>query len=244
MASSFGRRACRLNVPFPNRHNPLLHPRGIARRGTPTYKDSVMKTTPLSILLSCAGLTLWFGMFPGLAGCGSNGEEPHGARSASGQAASSRGGKTMTLLITSAAFTQGHPIPKKYTGEGVDVSPPLSWSGLPEGTKELALICDDPDAPTPEPWVHWVIYKISADVKGLPEGVPRKFAAEGAARRAARQELLARQRCDRLPRAAAAARPRRTSLLLQALRAGRLLDRGAGFGQEGRLGEDQRSRVG
>ena len=53
----------------------------------------------------------------------------------------------MTLLITSAAFTQGHPIPKKYTGEGVDVSPPLSWSGLPEGTKELALVCDDPDAP-------------------------------------------------------------------------------------------------
>jgi len=80
----------------------------------------------------------------------------------------------MTLQITSSAFTQGHPIPKKYTGEGDDVSPPLSWSGLPEGTKELALICDDPDAPQPEPWVHWVIYQISADVKGLPEGVPRK----------------------------------------------------------------------
>ena len=80
----------------------------------------------------------------------------------------------MTIQITSSAFAQGHPIPKKYTGEGDDVSPPLSWSEIPEGTKELVLICDDPDAPTAEPWVHWVIYKIPADAKGLPEGVPRK----------------------------------------------------------------------
>ena len=79
----------------------------------------------------------------------------------------------MTIQITSSAFTQGQPIPKKYTGEGDDVSPPLTWSNLPEKTKELALICDDPDAPE-WPWVHWVIYKIPADTKGLPEGVPRK----------------------------------------------------------------------
>jgi len=84
------------------------------------------------------------------------------------------GEKKMTLAITSSAFVQGHPIPKKYTGEGADVSPPLAWSGAPEGTKELALICDDPDAPTTEPWVHWVIYKIPAATKGLPEGVARK----------------------------------------------------------------------
>ena len=80
----------------------------------------------------------------------------------------------MTFQLTSPAFQQGHPIPKKYTGEGVDVSPPLFWSGVPEGTKELALICDDPDAPTNEPWVHWVIYGIPADVKELSEGVPRR----------------------------------------------------------------------
>ena len=80
----------------------------------------------------------------------------------------------MTLEITSTAFKQGLPIPKKYTGEGSDVSPPLAWSGLPQGAKELALICDDPDAPTAEPWVHWMIYKIPAEAKGLPEGVPRK----------------------------------------------------------------------
>ena len=73
--------------------------------------------------------------------------------------------------ITSNAFEDGAPIPKKYTGDGVDLSPPLAWSSLPEGTAELALICDDPDAPTPRPWVHWVIYKIPKDQPGLPEGV-------------------------------------------------------------------------
>jgi Raf kinase inhibitor-like YbhB/YbcL family protein len=85
-----------------------------------------------------------------------------------------KGEKKMTIQLTSTTFTQGHPIPKKHTGEGDDVSPPLVWSNLPEKTKELALICDDPDAPTSEPWVHWVIYKIPAGAKGLPEGVSRK----------------------------------------------------------------------
>jgi Raf kinase inhibitor-like YbhB/YbcL family protein len=114
-----------------------------------------MRKMPLSILSSQAKLTLWLAMLIGMVGC-------------------SQGGEKMTIQIVSTAFTQGHPIPKKYTGEGADISPPLSWSGLPAGTKELALVCDDPDAPTDEPWVHWVIYKIPADVKGLPEGVPRK----------------------------------------------------------------------
>ena len=80
----------------------------------------------------------------------------------------------MTIQLTSTAFTQGHPIPKKHSGESDDVSPPLAWSNLPEKTKELALICDDPDARGSEPWVHWVIYKIPAGAKGLPEGIPRK----------------------------------------------------------------------
>jgi Raf kinase inhibitor-like YbhB/YbcL family protein len=77
----------------------------------------------------------------------------------------------MTIRVTSTAFEHGQPIPRKYTGEGSDVSPPIAWSGLPEGTKELVLICDDPDAPGAEPWVHWVIYKIPADVEGLAEGI-------------------------------------------------------------------------
>jgi Raf kinase inhibitor-like YbhB/YbcL family protein len=77
----------------------------------------------------------------------------------------------MAIELTSTAFEHGQPIPPKYTGEGADVSPPISWSGLPEGTQELALICDDPDAPTAEPWVHWLIYKIPATLTGLPEGI-------------------------------------------------------------------------
>ncbi len=80
----------------------------------------------------------------------------------------------MTIEITSTAFAHGQPIPKKYTGEGADVSPPLSWSGLPEGTREVALVCDDPDAPSEQPWVHWVIYKIPPEATNLPEGIPAK----------------------------------------------------------------------
>ncbi|MCS7306079.1 MAG: YbhB/YbcL family Raf kinase inhibitor-like protein [Thermoguttaceae bacterium] len=79
----------------------------------------------------------------------------------------------MAMELSSSAFRAGGPIPRRYTGEGEDVSPPLEWKGVPEGTKEFALICDDPDAPTPEPWVHWVLYKIPATVSNLPEGLPK-----------------------------------------------------------------------
>jgi len=76
----------------------------------------------------------------------------------------------MGIEVSSPAFEPGGSIPRKHTGEGQDVSPALRWSGLPEETKEIALICDDPDAPRTEPWVHWVVYKIPADRTGLPEG--------------------------------------------------------------------------
>lgn len=77
----------------------------------------------------------------------------------------------MAFQIQSSAFDDGQPVPKRHTGDGLDISPPIEWSSLPEGTAELALICDDPDAPTAEPWVHWVIYKIPASLPGLPEKV-------------------------------------------------------------------------
>jgi len=77
----------------------------------------------------------------------------------------------MSITIRSDAFDDGQSIPRRYTEDGDDLSPPLSWSGVPDGTKELALIVDDPDAPRPEPWVHWVAYKIPADVRALPEGI-------------------------------------------------------------------------
>jgi Raf kinase inhibitor-like YbhB/YbcL family protein len=79
-------------------------------------------------------------------------------------------GKYRRIELTSTAFAQGQPIPRKYTGEGANVSPPLSWSALPQGTKELVLICDDPDAPGGT-WVHWVVYKVPAAATGLPEDV-------------------------------------------------------------------------
>ena len=80
----------------------------------------------------------------------------------------------MKLKLTSGAFESGQLIPLKYSGDGEDISPALAWDAAPPGTKELALVCDDPDAPTAEPWVHWVIYGIPADVKSLPAGVPNE----------------------------------------------------------------------
>ena len=76
----------------------------------------------------------------------------------------------MSITITSSAFEQGERIPRRHTGEGEDVSPPLEWNGVPQRTRELALICDDPDAPRPRPWVHWVLYKLSPGTRGLGEG--------------------------------------------------------------------------
>jgi len=80
----------------------------------------------------------------------------------------------MAIQITSESFSSNQPIPVEFTGDGRNASPPLKWSGLPAGTKELALIVEDPDAPTPEPFVHWVMYKIPADVTSVPEGLPQE----------------------------------------------------------------------
>ena len=77
------------------------------------------------------------------------------------------------FTLTSSAFVDGDPIPRRHTGDGLDASPPLAWTGEPEGTQSLALVCDDPDAPTPEPWVHWVIYHLVGNLKGLPAGIRR-----------------------------------------------------------------------
>lgn len=74
------------------------------------------------------------------------------------------------LAISSPAFGWGEPIPKKYTVEGDDVSPPLDIRGIPEGTASLAVICHDPDAPLPEGFTHWVCYAIPPSVTSIPEG--------------------------------------------------------------------------
>lgn len=80
------------------------------------------------------------------------------------------GGK-MDIRVTSSAFEEGGMIPRKYTCDGADISPPLAWTGVPENAKTLALISDDPDAPMGT-WVHWVLFNLPASEKGLPEGVP------------------------------------------------------------------------
>jgi len=81
----------------------------------------------------------------------------------------------MPLKIESSAFVEGAEIPIRHTGEGEDLSPPLAWSGLPRGTKSLALIVDDPDAPDPAAprmvWVHWVLFNIPPSTTSLSEGV-------------------------------------------------------------------------
>jgi Raf kinase inhibitor-like YbhB/YbcL family protein len=78
------------------------------------------------------------------------------------------------LTVTSPAFTNGDALPKDYSADGKNVSPPLSWTGAPPSTREFAVIMDDPDADFAGrgPFVHWVLYKIPGTTKGLPEAVP------------------------------------------------------------------------
>jgi Raf kinase inhibitor-like YbhB/YbcL family protein len=76
------------------------------------------------------------------------------------------------MTIDSPAFGNGQEIPGRYTEDGADASPALAWANVPPGARELALICDDPDAPTDTPWVHWVVCNIPADGDGLREGAP------------------------------------------------------------------------
>ncbi|AHM57968.1 hypothetical protein EAL2_808p04650 (plasmid) [Peptoclostridium acidaminophilum DSM 3953] len=75
------------------------------------------------------------------------------------------------MIIKSSSFEDKGPIPSKYTCDGENISPELSWSGFPEGTKSFALIAEDPDAPAGT-WVHWILYDIPVNVTALPEGVP------------------------------------------------------------------------
>jgi Raf kinase inhibitor-like YbhB/YbcL family protein len=86
-------------------------------------------------------------------------------------AADQKGAAGMEMKITSAAFIDGARIPKKYSCEGQDISPPLNWTGVPQNAKSLALICDDPDAPAGI-WTHWVLWNMPPSTPSLPEGVP------------------------------------------------------------------------
>jgi len=77
----------------------------------------------------------------------------------------------MSWVLTSSAFENDRNIPSLYTCDGKNISPPLSWTKPPDGTAELALVCNDPDAPMGN-WIHWVLYALPADQGSLPPAVP------------------------------------------------------------------------
>ena len=121
----------------------------------------------------------------------------------------------MALSLRSPAFRAGAEIPELFTCEGSDVSPALSWTGVPDEAKSLVLIVDDPDAPDPKApkmtWVHWVLYNLPPTAHGLAQAVS---AARAAGRHARGHERL---EAHRLRRAVPA--DRTPPLFLQALRA-------------------------
>ena len=78
------------------------------------------------------------------------------------------------FTIQSPAFGHQQLIPRQYTGDGKNISPPLVWSNLPTGTESLVLICEDPDAPSSKPWIHWIMYKIPATANGLRENIAKR----------------------------------------------------------------------
>jgi Raf kinase inhibitor-like YbhB/YbcL family protein len=86
----------------------------------------------------------------------------------------------MSFRLTTSAF-RGSAVPKKFTCDGSDVSPALTWTDPPKGTEALALVMDDPDAPGGT-WVHWVIYDLPAETRELREGVPKDRELRGGAR--------------------------------------------------------------
>lgn len=83
-----------------------------------------------------------------------------------------KGARGMALTISSTAFLDGAAIPRKFTCDGQDLSPPLAWSDVPAGAQSLALICNDPDAPMGT-WTHWVLWNIPPGATSLPEGLPK-----------------------------------------------------------------------
>lgn len=111
---------------------------------------------------------------PVLAGgvsCGGGDETPAPTPTLSLPAIATAASRQVTSSFTSSAFVAGGAIPAKYTCDGEGTSPPLEWGQPPTGTESLALVVDDPDAPNGT-FVHWVIYDLPPDARGLPEGAP------------------------------------------------------------------------
>lgn len=76
------------------------------------------------------------------------------------------------IIVQSPTMQTGQMMPQDYAPDGRNLSPPLTWDNLPEGTRQIAVICQDHGAGNPPPWVHWIIYNIPGTARGLPEGIP------------------------------------------------------------------------
>src|SRR4051794_41350147 len=85
----------------------------------------------------------------------------------------------MEIVVKSPTFTEDHPIPAKYTGDGTDTSPPLTWSGVPHGTRSLVLLCEDPDAPRGT-WSHWVLFNLPPEAREVSAGATGPALPSGA----------------------------------------------------------------
>ena len=107
-------------------------------------------------------LVLWTAAVAGAVGCGTS--APVDQITTEPEAPTS-------ITLRSTAFEDGGAIPSKYTCDGENIAPPLSWSGVPEAATSLAVIVDDPDAPSGT-FTHWLVYDLPADTTELPEGVP------------------------------------------------------------------------
>jgi Raf kinase inhibitor-like YbhB/YbcL family protein len=138
----------------------LEHRRHVLARHTvvPTSQARKERTTPEIRLLLLVLIMIF------LPSCGG---DPQGAATVPGE------GAKMAIEVTSSAFEEGDAIPARYTCDGPDVSPSLSWGSVPDGTRSLVLIADDPDAPG-RTFVHWVIFNLPPDTRGLPEDVPNQ----------------------------------------------------------------------
>jgi Raf kinase inhibitor-like YbhB/YbcL family protein len=95
-----------------------------------------------------------------------------------GSSHSAAQGAPQKIVVESPTLKADQTIPRDYTADGRNVSPPLTWSGVPAAAKELALVLEDPDAGNPPPFVHWVIYKIPPTAHGVPEGISIDPAAQ------------------------------------------------------------------
>jgi Raf kinase inhibitor-like YbhB/YbcL family protein len=113
-------------------------------------------TNKISSILAASGFLL-------LGGCSNGSQQPEPTNTTK---------DPTTMLLSSAAFADGQPIPDKYTCHGQDISPPLQWSGAPSQTKSIALTCEDPDAPSGT-FTHWVIFDVPATATSLSEDVSK-----------------------------------------------------------------------